>query len=258
MNISKILFAFSLILFSHTSIANCTTHNTSFKSGEKLVYKISYKLSAVWITAGYASFSVNQTSFSGKPAYHLVGEGRTTSRFDHFFKVRDRYESFVSTQSLLPYQFIRNVEEGGVKFYNNVKFNRSQKIANTSNGKYKTKPCTHDVISALYLARNINFDQMKAGSKTYIDIFLDNKNYNVYVQYLGKETIKTPLGKIKTKKIRPQLIEGTVFDESNEMVVWVTDDKNQIPVRVKSAIAVGSVVVDLYSYENLRNTSLLK
>ncbi len=247
-----------LLILTSSAYPNCTTHNRSFKDGEQLKYKISYKLSGVWITAGYASFGVEKTSYSGRPAYHLVGKGSTTKSFDRFFKVRDRYESFVSTSSLLPYQFIRQVDEGGYKIYNNVKFNQSNKTAKSTNGNFKTTNCVHDVMSAIYLARNIPFEKMKTGQKKYIDLFLDDKLYNVYVKYLGKETIKTSLGNIKTIKLTPQLIEGMVFDTKNGMYIWVTDDQNQIPVRVQSAITVGSVVVDLISYKNLKNTSILK
>ncbi len=244
------------LAWSQTS-AQCSTTNTSFKSGETLKYKVGYKWGAINVTAGYATFNVSKTSYNGNPAYHLVGKGSSTKTFDRYFKVRDRYESFVSTKTLLPYQFIRQVDEGGYKTYNNVKFNRSSNSAKSTNGTYKTKSCVHDVISAIYLARNIDFGKMSVGKKTYIDLFLDDQNYHIYVKYLGKETIKTSLGKIKCRKITPQLIDGTVFDSKSTMYIWVTDDANQVPVRVKSSVSVGAVVVDLTGYSNLRNSSVL-
>lgn len=254
----KLASVLILLLTSGQLQANCTINNRSFKNGESLKYKISYKLGSVWITAGYATFSVQQTSWSGKSAFHIVGQGSTTSNFDKIFKVRDKYESYISVYNLLPYQFIRNVSEGEFKTYNNVRFNQQNKTARSTNGNFTTTNCVHDVLSAIYLARNIEFEKMKPGSKAYINLFLDDKLYKVYVKYLGKETIKTSRGMVRTLKIQPQLIAGTVFDESNAMILWVSDDKNQVPVRVKSAITVGSVIVDLTSYQNLRNPSVLK
>ncbi len=255
--VTRLLGVLLLLGSSLVTQAQCNRSNKSFKSGETLKYKVAYKWGALNVTAGYATFSVSKTSYNGKSAYHLLGQGKSTTTFDKYFRVRDRYESYVSTSNLTPYKFVRKVEEGGFKFYDNVTFNRSSNVAKSKQGSFKTKPCVHDVISAIYLARNINFGSMKVGSKTYIDLFLDDKTYNIYVKYLGRETIKTSLGSIKCRKISPQLVAGTVFDEKNTMTIWVTDDANQVPVRVKSAISVGAVVVDLTGYSNLRNSSVL-
>jgi hypothetical protein len=44
------------------------------------------------------------------------------------------------------------------------------------------------------------------------------------------------------------------------MTIWVSDDLNKIPIRVKANIMVGSVKVDLTDYSGLKNsfTSLVK
>ncbi len=70
---------------------------------------------------------------------------------------------------------------------------------------------------------------------------------------LGKETIKSDIGKIKCIKLRPKMVVDRVFKSENAMTIWISDDLNRIPVRVKSEIAVGSLKVDLTSYKNLRN-----
>jgi hypothetical protein len=44
-----------------------------------------------------------------------------------------------------------------------------------------------------------------------------------------------------------------VFKDAEDMTIWVSDDKNKIPIRVESAIQVGSVKVDITAYENLLN-----
>jgi hypothetical protein len=91
-------------------------------------------------------------------------------------------------------------------------------------------------------------------------MFLDDKVYNLYVRYLGKEQIKTKYGTFNAIKFRPLLIEGTLFKGGEKMTVWVTDDANHLPVRVDSPILVGSVKVDLMDYSKVRNpvTSLIK
>lgn len=36
------------------------------------------------------------------------------------------------------------------------------------------------------------------------------------------------------------------------MTVWVSDDKNHVPLRIESPISVGSVKIDMIGYRNLR------
>jgi hypothetical protein len=83
-------------------------------------------------------------------------------------------------------------------------------------------------------------------------LFLDNESYELYLRYLGKETVKTKYGKFKAIKFKPLLIKGTIFEGGEKMTVWVSDDANRIPVRIESAISVGSIKVDMMGYQNLR------
>src|SRR6476646_3702450 len=113
----------------------CGIKNTAFQAGEVVTFKVFYTL-GMYIAAGEASFSATLEKFNGKPVYHCVGEGKTYSFFDNFFKVRDRYESYIDTASMLPVRFIRNVSEGGYKTYNNVTFNHTVGTAVTTNGVF--------------------------------------------------------------------------------------------------------------------------
>ena len=77
----------------------CGIRNTAFKDGEVVTMKVYYTLGA-YIAAGEATFSTNLERFAGKTVYHFVGEGKSYPFFDNFFKVRDRYESYVDTATL--------------------------------------------------------------------------------------------------------------------------------------------------------------
>ena len=230
----------------------CGVRNTSFQAGEVVTMKVFYNSLGIYIGAGEASFTTTLERFNGKTVYHCVGDGKSYSFFDNFFRVRDRYETYIDTSTMLPLKFIRNVDEGGYKIYNNVTFNQSAGTAVSTNGVFKTPNCIQDVISAIYYARNINFDNYKPGDKIPFDMFLDDEIYHLYVRYLGKETVKTRYGKFKAIKFKPLLIKGTMFKGGEKMTVWVSDDANHLPLRVESPISVGSIKVDMYGYKNLR------
>jgi hypothetical protein len=112
--------------------------------------------------------------------------------------------------------------------------------------------CIQDVISAVYHARNIDFDRYKPEDKIPFSMFIDDKVYNLYIRYIGKEEVKTKYGRFRAIKLKPMLIKGNAFSGGEKMTLWVSDDPNHIPLRIESPISVGSVKVDMMGYANLR------
>ena len=245
------LFSYSQQLQNPTDTF-CGTKNTAFKEGESITMKVFYNSLGMYIGAGEATFTSSLERFNGKPVYHCVGEGKSYSFFDNFFKVRDRYETFIDTATMMPLKFMRSVDEGGYKIYNNVTFNQSAGTAVSTHGVFKTPSCIQDVISAIYYARNINFNNYKPGDKIPFDMFLDDEVYHLYIRYIGKENVKTRYGKFRAIKFKPLLVKGTIFEGGEKMTAWVSDDPNHLILRVESPIAVGSIKVDMYGYKNLR------
>ena len=230
----------------------CTIKNNAFKADEEVRMKVFYSTLGMYIGAGEATFTTSLERFNGKQVYHLIGEGKTYPTFDNFFKVRDRYESYIDTASLLPYKFVRNVDEGGYKKYNNVTFNQATNTAVSTNGVFKITDCIQDVVSMVYYARNIDFSKYKVGDKIPFDMFLDDEVYHLYLRYLGKETVKTRYGKFRAIKFKPLLIKGTIFEGGEKMLAWISDDPNHLLLRVESPITVGSIKIDMFGYKNLR------
>jgi len=252
--IKIILLFICLLCVVQTPAQNdfCGIRNNAFKAGEVITMKVFYNTLGAYIGAGEATFTTKIERYNGKPVYHFIGEGKSYSFFDKFFKVRDRYESYVDTTTLLPYKFIRNVDEGGHKIYNNVSFNQTTHTATSTNGVFKITSCMQDVVSSMYYARNINFDKYKPGDKIPFDMFLDDQVYHLYIRYIGKEKIKTRYGKFHAIKFKPLLVKGTMFEGGEKMNAWVSDDANRLLLRVESPISVGTVKVDMMGYSNLR------
>jgi len=250
------IFFISWILIGATTHLDngdfCGIKNTAYKNGETVKMTVYYNTMGAYIGAGDATFTTTLERFNGKPVYHAVGVGNSYPFFDNFYKVRDRYESYIDTNTLLPVKFIRNVDEGGFKIYNNVTFNQTTNTAVSTKGVFKITDCMQDVVSAMYYARSINFDKLKVGDKIPFDMFLDDEVHHLYLRYLGKEKIKTQYGKFRAIKFKPLLIKGTMFKGGEGMTAWVSDDPNHLLLRVESPIVVGSIKVDMMNYKNLR------
>ncbi|MEO6638404.1 MAG: DUF3108 domain-containing protein, partial [Ginsengibacter sp.] len=155
----KTITTIIILLFAFTTKGGdefCGVRNKSFNAGEEVTMKVYYTTLGMYVGAGEAKFTTSLEKFNGKVVYHCVGTGTTYTFFDNFYKVRDKYETYIDTGTMLPIKFVRNVDEGGYKIYNNVTFNHNAGTAVSTNGVFKTTPCIQDVISATYYARNIN------------------------------------------------------------------------------------------------------
>ena len=238
----------------------CGTNNIAFQAGEQVTFHVFYKVIGTYTHAGTATFTNTLETFNNQPVYHIVGDGKTKSSYDWIYKVRDRYESYIDTATLQPLKFIRNVSEGGYKFYETISFNRTAHTAITNKGVFQIPNCIQDVVSAMYYARNIDFNKYKPEDKIPFKMFLGDEAYNMYLRYLGKETVKTQYGKFNAIKFKPLLIKGTIFEGGEKMVVWVSDDPNHVVLRVESPIVLGKVLIDMMGYRNLRYplTSMIK
>ena len=233
-----------------------TISNEAFSTNEVLEYRVHYG----FIDAGEARLEVmpQTATFANRKVYHVVGTGQTKGAFDWFFKVRDRYESYIDSQAILPWYFVRRVDEGGYKINQNVTFNHYKNTAISEKATISVPHHVQDLVSAYYFARTLNFDTAKTGDVYPFSAYLDDEVINMSIKYLGKEKVKTKLGTFNCIKFCPVLLVGRVFKDSDDMTIWVTDDKNRIVVRAEASIIVGSVKMDLKDYSGLANPLLAK
>jgi hypothetical protein len=255
---------FIVLISTALSIAqNCNITNKAFKPGEELNYHIEYNWGPFWAEAGKVSFTVNEKEWLGKTYFNYKGIGSTYPKYDWFFKVNDRYESYTDTSTLKPIRFLRDVSEGSNYYYEENLFFPSKNKVYTylKKGKKEAirdtvsmKECTFDVLSLIYFSRNIDFNNYKINDTIPVKIFLDNAVHEIYIRYLGKEIYKSPyLGTFNCIKFSAMLIEGTIFKSGEHMKVYVTDDLNKIPLYIESKILVGNIKVYLKDFKNLRN-----
>jgi len=267
MKTNKLFAPLLILLLGFTPTAHtppddnfCGIQNTAFTVNEEVSFTVYYAVAGVYVNAGTATFTSKLETVNNKPVFHITGEGKTNSSYDWIYKVHDKYETFIDTATMQPLQFIRNVNEGGYKKYENITFNKSANTAVTTKGVFKVPSCVQDVVSAMYYARNVDFSKLQPEDRIPFSMFLDDEVFNMYIRYVGKEEIKTKYGKFRAIKIKPLLLKGQIFEGGEKMTVWVTDDQNHIPVRVESPLVVGKVKIDMMSHKNLRYplTSLIK
>ena len=176
-----------------------------------------------------------------------------------FFKVDDLYESYIDKVTGNPYQYVRNIDEGGYTKNQQGFFNQSENKILVKDYKHKTEKTlsigknTQDILSSFYYLRNYpNIDKIKPGEFIAIDMFFDDETTKFRLKFLGRENIRTKFGIVPTMIFRPLVQSGRVFKEEESLTIWISDDENKLPVRIKASLAVGSLKADLEAFKGLK------
>lgn len=245
-----VLFAISI---SFVSLAQ--EKKVAFKSGEWLRYKMSY---SGFLRAGTAILEVKENEINGKKVFNTKGSGWTSGVIKWFFEVDDIYESYFDKDTIKPYLFKRKIDEGGYKKHRITNFNYSSKKAYVQDfikQKDTTIPFSNvqDMLSSFYYLRNHDVTGMKKGDEIAIDMFMDSQIYPFKLRFLGREVLKTKFGKINSLIFRPMVQSGRIFKAQESVTIWITDDANKIPVKMKADLSVGSLRAELEAYKGLAN-----
>lgn len=250
-----ISFLISLLFFSISAYTQ--SGSTAFKAGEWLKFRVHYGL----LNASYATLQVGTTEIDGIPMYHVVGTGKTTGIANWFFKVDDRYESYFGIEDGKPYKFIRKIDEGGYTKDVEINFDYSKNEAlledkkNEKEYKFEVQEDIQDLVSAAYHLRNEhNFTDFKIGETIDLNMLFDDDGvFRFKLKFLGKDIIRTKYGRVECLKFRPLVQAGRIFKENGSLSLWVSNDDNKIPVRIKADLAVGSIKADLDGFNGLTN-----
>jgi len=246
----------TLLILAFISFQTSFSQESAFSEGEWFKFKMSY---SGFFKAGNATLTVKESTLDSKEVFHVVGKGWTTGAIRWFFKVKDRYESYFDKETFVPYKFVRNINEGGHTKNLEIKFDQVNHKAHINNKKSKTqkvidtKPNIQDMVSTFYYLRNkLDVNKLKVGDEIEVDMFFDEENYGFKLRYLGEETIETEFGDIESLKFRPYVMAGRVFKEEESLTLWVSKDKNRVPLRIKADLAVGSLRADLEAFKGLK------
>ena len=226
--------------------------NKAFKAGEVLQYRLHYGA----INAGTAQLEVKKLDrkIAGREVYHIIGSGRSRGAFDWFFKVRDRYETYLDVDGVFPWMFVRNVNEGGYKLEQTYKFAQNKNMVDNGEGKTFEAPSgVQDMLSAFYYARSMDYSNAKKGEIFTVWSFVDDELWPLKIRFLEREVIKVGGQKYKAIKFCPVVQEGRLFKDEDDVSVWISDDENKIPLLAQGKVFVGSIKFELTGAAGLAN-----
>ena len=261
LHIKKIKFLFTMkkiivLILVFITVSFDTQREPAFDTGEWFKFRLHYGL----VTAGYATLEVKESVIADKKVFHAIGQGYTTGMTKMFFNVQDNYETYFDKVTTKPYQFIRKIDEGGYTKNQTGYFNQDKNTilvkdfkANTEK-TFSTSEQVQDILSTFYYLRNHpSVDKLKVGESIAIDMFFDDETTKFKLKFIGREDVETKFGIIPTMIFRPLVQSGRIFKEQESVTVWISDDDNKLPIRIKASLAVGSLKADLDAFKGLKN-----
>ncbi|WP_333851925.1 DUF3108 domain-containing protein [Epilithonimonas sp.] len=244
-----------LFLISFLCFTSASAQFDNINSGEVLSYRIHYG----FITAGNATLSTTKTSYKGQPAFYVRGVGKTSGAAKAFFKVEDVYESYIN-ENREPLFYVRNVSEGSYTQHLQSTFNPTNNTLVLVDKKHTDRPAKtikvpndiQDMLSCFYYLRSQSADNLKVGSVLKMNVWIDDELFPFQLKVVGTENLSTKFGKINCLKIIPSVISGRVFKEKEGVTMWVSNDKNRVPILIKAELAVGSLKASIDGYTNVK------
>lgn len=230
-----------------------TIENNAFDVGERLTFDVKYG----FVTAGVAEMYIpKKRKIAGRDVYHVTFKVNSVSSFDSFYKVRDRYETYIDVEGLFPWRFEQHIREGGFSMDFSAFFDQRKGKVKTSDGSYEIPRYVNDIVSAFYFFRTINFSNLAVGERIRLENFYRDTVYPLDVKYLGKETVQVDAGEFDCIMVEPIIEAGGLFKSEGNIIVWLSDDELKIPVKVKTKILIGSIDAELTEYEGLKSQPL--
>ena len=232
-----------------------TIENNAFDVGEKLIFDVKYG----FVTAGIAEMSIPKIKqMSGRDVFQINFTVNTVPTFDPFYKVRDRYVTYMDVEGLFPWRLEQHLREGDYTKDFSAYFDQRKGVAKTSEGSYEIPQFVHDIVSAFYFARTYDYSNLKPGDLFILENFYKDKVHPLDVVYHGKETISVGAGEFDCIIIEPLVKEGGLFKHDGDIIIWLSDDDLKVPVKVRTKIIIGSVNAELSSYEGLKGKLVSK
>ncbi len=233
----------------------------SFSKGEHLEFRVHYGM----VNAGEAIMEIDEDPvvMGDNVCYKIDIFGTSTGMFDFFIRVRDNWGTYFDTTQFIPRRFYRYIEEGKYRKNEIVDFDHEANVATVSRLGKKTKTLKkkvnfdvpencQDMVSGYYFLRTLDYTDMPEGHVLNLKGFFDDDVYDFKVRFTGREVLKTKIGKINTLVFTPIMPENSLFDGEDSIQIWLSDDKNKVPIKVKAKMFIGAVEIDIKSVDNLK------
>ena len=250
-----------LIFFLLSPLISMKANDFPFQAEEELKFDIHYKYGLVMLKAGTANFKVENSNYNNNKAFKTTLDFKTSSFFDKIFKMRDTLSSYI-TENLQPLYHTRSIHEGNYHFSEEIFIN----AFNNNYTEARVRRVSKDIFrfdtiitanTKCYDLMNLitvicSFDYFQLKSMQAETVFGKDK-ITVTIRNEGQSVIeKSETHKFKTYKLALDFADSNFNQSKNAVEIWMSDDKNRIPIKIKAKLRIGAAEVHLSSWKNLK------
>jgi hypothetical protein len=230
---------------------NPTPAPVPFSAGEELRFELRW----MGLPAGSASMAIRgPLRREGRDVYHIMTIAQSSPFFSVFYPVRDVGESYVDVHGLYPWYFQLDQREGRHIVQRTVTFDRHRGVAVYTKNQEPAReievpPDVQDSLSSFYVLRTL---PLRVGEATSLKTFANGRTYDVEVQVLRRDRVEVYWGPTEALVIRPILRFQEILRQKGDVLIWLTDDARRLPVRMTTAIKVGTIEAMLVDVKGAR------
>ena len=226
--------------------AMITNSGTSaFRGGEKITLTVKYM---GFIPAGRMVLKVKEIRYRGRETYYLIAEGKSSSFFSLFRKVRSVLESYMDAEELYSQRFEEHTRvTGHSRDERLTTYDQKKGVALVSeegeegNRKVRIGANSQDFLSIIYYLRT---RELKSGNIFLINLNERKKNFEVRAEVLSREEVAVGFrgGKFLAYPVRLEAKRVGKKDSAPlDFTIWFSDDKRKIPLLIKAKTRIGPV-----------------
>ena len=252
-----------IALFAVSAKSQSGRSTLAFGDGERLEFVVSYR-ARMWPNTDVGDVVLKVSQQQNR--FTLEGRAQTRSFFRWFYELTETYTTVMDVSTLRPLTASGRTREKKYQFDGDMAFDWNEMVVQSTwrtsrrpENRHKTIPITEnsvDGLSLFYRLRNTDISTLRMGVPVPLELVLSDTIRTIYYKFLGREVLNVSgLGRFRTLKFSCTLAtsEGESFEDGSEFFIWISDDRNRIPLLVESPIRVGSVRVRLRRHSGLRH-----
>lgn len=254
-------------LFTICLLAACTPLAAQFyHPGERLDYRVSYKAKMFPNTeVGTVEIVTSADTLPDGRAYmKVIGAGRTLPTYRWFFNLEDVYTVWIDGERLRPTRFESDIREGDYTFQSFYTYDWDNHRVSTRwrsrQNPYEQRQMeltaeSMDPIALFFNLRSAEAEDFREGEQATLRMVLQDTIRDLRFRYLGRETKKIRnMGRFNTLKFECELgsTEEFSFTDGTVFTIWISDDRNKIPLYIESPVRIGSIQAYLSGFKGLK------
>jgi len=215
-----------------------------YRVGEELNFSVNWTVGNI----GTAYMHVAAIdSFRANPCYRIEAGAISNKTLDLFYPVRDYFFSLIDTRKLFSRKFVKRQKEGKTRRHRELIYDQEAGIRFdlVSGDTVDIVPEAQDDLSIFYYFRTLD---LKVGQGILLENFVDRDGNPLKVAVHRTEWVEVPAGRFFCYVVEPFLKRSGLFKHKGNLLVWITNDENRIPVKVTSQLDFGQIVVMLESF----------